>query len=98
MQPLLLVQPPIEHSRAQLEDLADRLIVGARLRPDDWPILVVAVERVISEIPASPPGGHALTHPALVLFLCFRVWPRRGLPQAISPLFFFFSPSPPPKS
>jgi len=42
MQPLLLVQPPIEHSRAQLEDLADRLIVGARLRPDDWPILVVA--------------------------------------------------------
>ncbi len=36
MQPLLLVQPPIEHSRAQLEDLADRLIVGARLRPRRW--------------------------------------------------------------
>jgi hypothetical protein len=49
MQPLLLVQPPIEHSRAQLEDLADRLIVGARLRADDWPILVVAVERMIAD-------------------------------------------------
>jgi hypothetical protein len=55
MQPLLLVQPPIEHSRAQLEDLADRLIVGARLRPDDWPILVVAVERLIAEFAEVPP-------------------------------------------
>ena len=41
--------PPIEHSRAQLEDLADRLIAGARLRQDDRPILVVAVERMIAE-------------------------------------------------
>ena len=32
MQSPLLAQPPIEHSQAQLEDLADRLIVGARLR------------------------------------------------------------------
>jgi hypothetical protein len=49
MQSPLLAQPPIEHSQAQLEDLADRLIVGARLRPDDWPILVVAVERMIAD-------------------------------------------------
>jgi hypothetical protein len=55
----LLVQPPIEHSRAQLEDLADRLIVGSRLRPDDWPILVVAVERLIAEFAAVPPMDHA---------------------------------------
>ena len=31
MQSPLLAQPPIEHSQAQLEDLADRLIVGACL-------------------------------------------------------------------
>ena len=59
MQSPLLVQPPIEHSRAQLEDLADRLIVGSRLRPDDWPILVVAVERLIAEFAAVSPMDHA---------------------------------------
>jgi hypothetical protein len=57
MQSPLLVQPPIEHSRAQLEDLADRLIVGARLRPDDWPLLVVAVERLIADFAEAPPGN-----------------------------------------
>ena len=49
MQSPLLAHPPNEHSQAQLEDLADRLIVGALLRPDDWPILVVAVERMIAD-------------------------------------------------
>jgi hypothetical protein len=53
-----LAQPPIEHSRAQLEDLADRLIAGARLRGDDWPILVVAVERLIADFADVPPMDH----------------------------------------
>ena len=57
MQSPLLAQPPIEHSQAQLEDLADRLIVGARLRPDDWPILVVAVERMIADFANVSPSG-----------------------------------------
>ncbi len=57
MQSPLLAQPPIEHSQAQLEDLADRLIVGARLRLDDWPILVVAVERMIADLSCLPDIG-----------------------------------------
>ena len=68
MQSPLLAQPPIEHSQVQLEDLADRLIVGARLRPDDWPILVVAVERMIADFPnVSPEVSPCLSDPVLRL-------------------------------
>jgi len=68
MQSPLLAQPPIEHSQAQLEDLADRLIVGARLRPDDWPILVVAVERMIADCAnVSPEVSPCLSDPVLRL-------------------------------